>query len=144
MRFVITKSDITNDNAIAQLKIMLDEKGFSHLPIITSHHGQLDIIALDTPAKTATISTDSAPQMIYSILQDATLNADYAGKDHLRQQRQQQGYQSIGWVFNAKTRFDYARLTEQLNRLNVPRLKAIMHTNNGIYRFNHSDDVRCS
>lgn len=142
--FVANKCDLINETELQTLQGLLLKRGLSHIPLIETKHGEIDVSVLDQPIQSHVTEDKDQSLNIFSVLLDPTLHADHEGDGYLRKHHQQQGFASVGWVFNAETCFDYFDLTAQLGGLDVQRLKAIMRTDRGAYTFNHSENILSS
>lgn len=63
------------------------------------------------------------------------------GQEFLRRENQGQGYYSCGWLFQPKLQFDFNGMFGWMTGLDVARAKAVMNTDQGIYRFNAENGV---
>lgn len=142
--FIANKSDITSESDLLILRQLLAQRGLSEIPLIETQYGELEISLLDQQTQRSHSNDKQEALNVYSVLLDPGIQADSAGKGYLRKHQQQQGFNSVGWVFTAETCFDFFELTAQLTGFEVERLKAIMRTDRGVYMFNHSNDILSS
>lgn len=64
-----------------------------------------------------------------------------AGQEFLRRENQGQGYYSCGWLFQPQLQFDFNGMFGWMTGLDVARAKAVMNTDQGVYRFNAENGV---
>lgn len=142
--FVANKCDLASDADLSALRKVLADRGLSKIPLIETKQGELDASLLDEQSQTKLSEQKDESLNIFSVILDPTLHADHAGDGFIRKHHQQQGFNSVGWVFTAETCFDYFDLSALLGGLDTQRLKAIMRTDRGVYTFNHSEGVLSS
>lgn len=142
--FIANKRDLSSETDLQNLRELLREKGLSKTPLIETNHGEIDSALLDQSAQSRVSEEKDGNLNVFSVLLDPTITADHEGDGFVRKHHRQQGFSSTGWVFNSDTCFDYFDLTAHLSGVDAQRLKGIMHTDRGVYTFNHSDDILSS
>ena len=63
------------------------------------------------------------------------------GQVFLRKENSNGGFFSCGWIFAADTQFDFDKLFQLLNNLDILRAKAVMKTARGTFAFNLADSA---
>ncbi|NPU90400.1 MAG: GTP-binding protein [Gammaproteobacteria bacterium] len=109
-------------------------------------HGAINRDWLDLPrrASTGVSSHGPAAGSAASLL---TLTPQFAhaklapGQSFLRKENSSGGFFSCGWIFAADTSFDFDKLFQLLNNLDILRAKAVMKTQRGTFAFNLADSA---
>jgi len=116
---VANKIDLANDEAMQAFNKLAEQADPAKSLLARTHFGQLDIAWLDLPASSG---HHAHYPLHHNRYPDSTRNND--------------GYQSHGWLFPAQQLFDYACLLKLFRSLAATRIKAVMHTDRGWHIFN--------
>ncbi len=137
---VANKSDLCSKQQVGQIEHHLEKQGVAVKPIHYSQHGQIDpdLLLGKTLFKSDSKHNYKEPKNL-STNETADESAIPEVLGFLMSTNSGEGYESVGWRYNDGFVFSKTKLMKWFKSLKSERLKAIIHTNEGIYGFNFYD-----
>lgn len=142
---VANKSDLCSPDDRARFERLAESLQPAKAGVFTVSQGQLSLAWLDYP-RTAYRVQSAQPTRANQRLnpQRELYNAAIQlpeDQTFLRRENQGEGYYSCGWLFQPTLQFDFNGLFGWITGLDVVRAKAVMRTQQGVYRFNAEQGV---
>jgi G3E family GTPase len=107
-------------------------------------HGQLDSSWLNFPRASHTVKNPQHHQKNRLAPQRELYNPDVSLAENerfIRRENSSSGFYSCGWLFQPHIQFNFNQLFGWLSAADFLRVKAVMHTNEGVYMFNAENGV---
>ena len=107
-------------------------------------HGQLDASWLDFPRTGHTMKNPQHHKKNRLAPQRELYNPNISLPENerfIRRENSANGFYSCGWLFQPHIKFNFNQLFGWLSGANFLRVKAVMHTNEGVYMFNAENGV---
>ncbi len=136
-RIVSNKRDLYGDDEARQLRAFLQELGLGRVPLDFVEQGRLQSDWLREP-RMSTASVGHEHQR-YGRLFAEPVTLPACG--YVRVDNCGEGYNSSGWIFAPRFRFDFMRIYQLLSAMDAERAKAVLRTERGWVAFNMADGV---
>ena len=127
------KKDLYSSHELALIENLVQQQCDRDIAIYPTEQGNIDLALITQP--TAWIPTTGKP---HHAKPNYTLAADRALPDcgYIGALNSTDGFESVGWRFSADKLFDYPKVFDFLQQLQVDRAKAVFITERGIYGYN--------
>ena len=127
------KKDLYSSHELALIEDLVQQHCDRDIAIYPTEQGNIDLALITQP--TAWIPTTGKP---HHAKPNYTLAADRALPDcgYIGATNSTDGFESVGWRFSADKLFDYPKVFDFLQQLQVDRAKAVFITERGIYGYN--------
>ena len=127
------KKDLYSSHELALIEDLVQQHCDRDIAIYPTEQGNIDLALITQP--TAWIPTTGKP---HHAKPNYTLAADRALPDcgYIGVVNSTDGFESVGWRFSADKLFDYPKVFDFLQQLQVDRAKAVFITERGIYGYN--------
>jgi len=113
-------------------------------PNFSVEHGQLDASWLDFPRTGHTMKNPQHHKKNRLAPQRELYNPNISLPENerfIRRENSANGFYSCGWLFQPHIKFNFNQLFGWLSGADFLRVKAVMHTNEGVYMFNAENGV---
>lgn len=135
---VATKTDLYQSDYSDMLKGYASELGITSTPIIYSEKGKVDVSILKQRSSfRETFNSEKVHHHANKASPSKALQAPPEGT--LKIANRGEGYHSRGWLTSANRQFNFERCKQTFSALNAERLKAVIHTDKGVFSFNIVD-----
>jgi len=137
---VANKSDLCSTQQLNQIEPYLESLSISGKPIHRSEFGQIDpdLLLGKTSFNSDTKQSykEAENQVDTGVVDEAPIPKE---QGFIKSTNSGEGYESVGWRYNSEFVFDKKRLLEWFKSLKSERIKAIIHSDEGICGFNFYD-----
>lgn len=150
---VANKKALYGPTEQSMLDNYLATNDFNTQPLFTVDYGEIETPWLDVARKQEIMPTAGTVPRVPAPLATVTSEnndvpvspATYPERGFIKSESHGEGFTSIGWQFPPSVMFNHQRIIHWLENLSVERVKAIIHTDQGILGFNKSHhDVKQS
>lgn len=131
------KQDLYEQEDNTRLERYLKENDLSKAKVLYTQQGAIDPKWLQGPTAATHIHEHQYKQVETVGLSEAPLPEC----GYIKALNQGEGFESVGWRFNATNVFDRKKLFSFLSGLEVERMKAVFITDSGVYGYNLTSDA---
>ncbi|WP_243633842.1 CobW family GTP-binding protein [Motiliproteus coralliicola] len=134
------KQDLYQTGDHAKLEAYVAKQAKPDVPVLFTEQGELAPELLNGASRAAMPETDGYGHHHHSSAPGLS-EAPIPDSGFLKAENQGEGFESIGWRFNADEIFDRAKLMNFLSGLDAERMKAVFITEEGIFGYNLTRDA---